>query len=118
MTTLPANLVLGLAADILAARAQRLRNRAERNPRPVAASVTEGRRQVHDRLMAQARTLRGLRAEGEIAADRAGLLLAWVGGCGDALVQLEALEPRLESIKGYDYVEACRLLLAAREDVR
>ena len=114
MRTIPANLILRLVADILDARARRLRGRVEHNRRGGGQAHAVGRRRMVAGLEQQVRVLRALKAEGEIRADVAGLMLAWAGCWGDAIALLEEIDPRVEALAAGDYVAACRVLLGAR----
>lgn len=117
-STLPAGLVLRLATDLLAARADRLAQQMSRaNPHGAAPSAAVSRQALVGRLRAAVRVLRAeVRGHGEVSAATAGLLLAWAGGHQPALVELEDLDERVARLESEDYVGAARLLLGAREE--
>lgn len=111
MASIPQSVCLSMIVDLLYARAHRLRNRLERNPRRPAAGKTDGRQQQIDRLEAQARAVQAMKGQGDMAAETAGLLLAWASGHQDAIARLEEIEPGVEQLHSSDIAGACRLLI-------
>jgi hypothetical protein len=111
--TLPAGLVLRLAADLLHARRLRLLQQLA-GPRS-AVGKAPSRRQEAEHLLGQVQTIRtSLQAAAEVPTVTAGLLLAWCGGHQPALALLEDVDRRVLGLHSEDYVGGCRLLLGAR----
>lgn len=114
MSAIPASVVRAAVADVLYARRQRLLNRTSHNPRSAPAPKDTGRRTEIDRLQEATHAVRSLRVKGEVRADVAALLIAWASGWQAAIAELEAIDPRIESLSSHDIVAACRLLLEVK----